>query len=122
MEINSEFYKTDLGKRVSFIIQRTSVLLIDRRYELIPADNIKTDLSANWISSMNEMLDNYYVKLLPWRPSEGDGTNIIVETNENFIVDAPFFHEENGKAVEGDIHMIFNFRYDGSTSFDGIHY
>ena len=38
MEINSEFYKTDLGKKLSSVINTTSKMLIKRCYELIPAD------------------------------------------------------------------------------------
>lgn len=122
MEINSEFYKTDLGKKVSSIINETSKMLIDRCYELIPADNIKTDLTDVWISSMDEMLDHYSAKLLPWMPNIGKYPSVIAETADSFVVDAPLFHEENGMAVEGDIHMIFDFGYNGSVSFNGIHY
>lgn len=122
MKIDSEFYKTEFGGKVSSVLQTTSKLLIDRRYELIPADNIKTDLSAGWIASMNEMLDHYYAKLLPWMPNEGRGPNILVENTDGIVVDAPMFEEENGTVVEGGIHMIFDFRYNGNISFDGIHY
>jgi hypothetical protein len=122
MEINSEFYKTDIGKKVSSIIQMTSKSLIDRCYELIPADNIKTDLSMDWVSSMDRMLDNYNAKLLPWIPNEGKGTRIIVDAEDGFVIDAPLFHDEDGKAVEGDIYMTFDFSHDGFVRFNGIHY
>jgi hypothetical protein len=122
MEINSGFYKTDLGEKVSSVIKTTSKMLIDRRYELIPADNIKTDLTDGWILSMNEMLDRYSARLLPWEPNAGKYPSVIAETADGFVIDAPLFHEENGMAVEGDIHMIFDFSYSGSVSFNGIHY
>ena len=121
MEINSEFYQTELGKKVSSVINTTSKMLIDRHYELIPADNVKTDLTNDWILSMDEMLSHYSAKLIPWTP---DGTNlrVIAETADGFVVDAPLSHDEKGVAVKGDIHMIFDFGYDGSISFNGIHY
>ena len=122
MEINAEFYKTEIGERVSDVIQQISLLLIAKCYAQIPADNIKTDLSDGWISSMDEMLDNYSAKLLPLRPNEGSETSIIVETADVFVVDAPLFHEEDGKAVAGDIHMIFEFGYNGTVNFEGVHY
>lgn len=122
MEINSEFYKTDFGQKVSFIITTTSKMLIGRNYELIPADNIKTDLTEGWALSMDEMLYHYSAKLLPWMPNVGKGPSVIVETADGFVVDAPLFHEEDGMAVEGDIHMIFDFSYNGGVNFNGIHY
>jgi hypothetical protein len=91
-------------------------------YELIPADNIKTDLSAGWISSMDEMLGHYFAKLLPWRPDEGNGSRVLAETTEGFLIDAPLFEEENGETAGSGIHMIFDFDYNGRVSFNGIHY
>lgn len=122
MEMNSEFYKTELGQKVVSVIITTSKMLIDRCYERIPADNIKTDLTEGWISSMDEMLDCYSATLLPWAPNVGKAPSVTVETADGFVVDAPLFHEENGTAVSGDIHMIFDFGYDGRVDFEGIHY
>lgn len=119
---NSDFYKTELGRKVVATIQKTSMLLLDKCYEQIPADNIKFDLSDGWISSMNEMLDHYSAKLIPWQPNKDKEPSVIVETNESFIIDVPLLHEESGKIVDADIHMIFEFRYDGSCDFNGIHY
>ncbi|MCL1919332.1 MAG: hypothetical protein FWG14_13735 [Peptococcaceae bacterium] len=123
MRVPPEFYETDLGKKVSSIVQQTSMLLIDRCYELIPADNIKTGLTPGRITFMDEMLDHYFAKLLPWNPNKSKFTNIIeLETVEGIIFEAPLFHEENGLAVDGDIYMQFYFGYNGSVEFEGIHY
>jgi hypothetical protein len=124
MEMNADFYKTDLGKRVCSLIHETSVLLIARDYASIPAGNIKTELSPGWISAMDEMLDHYYAKFLPWEPNKVEReAYLLVETEKSFIVDAPIFHEENGIAVDGAIYMGFEFGYDGSfISFNGIKY
>ena len=122
MEINASFYKTALGQKVSSIIQKTGKLLLDRRYQEISAENIKTDLSDGWISSMNEMLDSYSAKLLPWKPNKGSQTRVTVETDEYFVIEAPLFEEENDEIAESDIYMIFDFKHDGGFTFDGIHY
>lgn len=122
MKINADFYKTEFGRKVATTIQETSILLLDKRYEQISADNIKSDLCDGWISSMNEMLDHYFAKLVSWQPCEDKEPSIIVETTDSFVVDVPLLHEEDGKIVEADIHMIFEFRYDGSFDFNGIHY
>jgi len=72
---------------------------------------------------MDEMLDHYYLKLLPWRPNVGSRTRVLVEDNHSFVLEAPFFHEDGEEATEGDIYMVLIFDHFGNVvSFDGIHY
>jgi hypothetical protein len=70
---------------------------------------------------MDEMLDHYSVKLLPWEPGH-PSTIVIYEDEECSLVEAWFRHDNDGVVEDGAIMMRFRFDKDGKVDFEGIHY
>jgi hypothetical protein len=121
MILNDEFYRTQDGKFFSSIIRETSERLIAREYNLIPCSNMKKPIESGWRDAMDQMLDHYFEKLLPWEP--GHPSTRVLFANEEFSIVEAFFRQDNGDAMEdGDIVMEFKFYKDGKVDFEGIHY
>jgi len=82
---------------------------------------MKAPLESDRKDALDQMLDHYFVKLLPWEPGH-PSTRILFENEKFFDVEAFFRQDNAGVAEDAGIVMGFTFYKDGKTQFDGVHY